>query len=169
MRAGGKGGNRIKTAGWHHWLNGYDFEQTLGDSEGQRSLVCCSPWGRRVRHNLVIEQQLPTILLPQDFPLAYFFFLFMSQVSHIVGGFFTVWATREAQSNIRWGHNLKSECWRYPPTDHVSTRGTITVGDGCEIHCICISDEQVKWLRVKFLYWNESEYLCSFTTSFPHS
>ena len=27
--------------GWHHWLNGREFEQTLGDSEGQGSLVCC--------------------------------------------------------------------------------------------------------------------------------
>ena len=32
-------------AGWHHRLNGHDFEQTLGDSEGQTSLACCSPWG----------------------------------------------------------------------------------------------------------------------------
>ena len=29
---------------WHHWPNGYEFEQALGDSEGQGSLVCCSPW-----------------------------------------------------------------------------------------------------------------------------
>ena len=33
--------------GWHHRLNGHEFEQTPGDSEGQRSLVCCSPWGRK--------------------------------------------------------------------------------------------------------------------------
>ena len=32
---------------WHHWLNGHEFEQTLGDSEGQGSLVCCSPWGHK--------------------------------------------------------------------------------------------------------------------------
>ena len=31
--------------GWHHQLNGHEFEQTLGVSEGQGSLVCCSPWG----------------------------------------------------------------------------------------------------------------------------
>jgi len=31
--------------GWHHQLNGHEFEQTLGDSEGQGSLACCSPWG----------------------------------------------------------------------------------------------------------------------------
>ena len=30
--------------GWHHLLNAYEFEQTLGDGEGQGSLVCCSPW-----------------------------------------------------------------------------------------------------------------------------
>ena len=29
---------------WHHWLNGHESEQTPGDSEGQGSLVCCSPW-----------------------------------------------------------------------------------------------------------------------------
>ena len=38
-------------AGWHHCLNRHEFEQTLGDSEGHRSLVCCSLWGCRVRHN----------------------------------------------------------------------------------------------------------------------
>ena len=31
--------------GWHHRLNGHEFEQTLGDSEGQGSLACCSPRG----------------------------------------------------------------------------------------------------------------------------
>ena len=33
--------------GWHDWLSGHDFEQTLGDSEGQGSLAYCSPWGRK--------------------------------------------------------------------------------------------------------------------------
>ena len=30
--------------GWHHRLNRHEFEQVLGDGEGQGSLVCCSPW-----------------------------------------------------------------------------------------------------------------------------
>ena len=34
-------------AGWHHRLNGHEFEQTLGDSEGQGSLAGCSSWGRK--------------------------------------------------------------------------------------------------------------------------
>ena len=33
--------------GWHHQLNGHEFERALGDCEGQGSLVCCSPWGHR--------------------------------------------------------------------------------------------------------------------------
>ena len=33
--------------GWHHWLSGHEFEQTPGDSDGQGSLACCSPWGRK--------------------------------------------------------------------------------------------------------------------------
>ena len=31
--------------GWHHRLKGHGLKQTLGDSEGQGSLACCSPWG----------------------------------------------------------------------------------------------------------------------------
>ena len=33
--------------GWYCWLNGHKFEQTPGDSEGQGSLACCSPWGHK--------------------------------------------------------------------------------------------------------------------------
>ena len=40
---GGEGDNRDKIIGWHR-LNGSEFEQTLGDSEEQGSLVCYSPW-----------------------------------------------------------------------------------------------------------------------------
>ena len=37
-------------AGWHHWCNGHELGQALGDNEGQAGLVCCSPWGCRVGH-----------------------------------------------------------------------------------------------------------------------
>ena len=33
--------------GWHHWLKGHEFEQTLGDNEGQRSLACYNLWGQK--------------------------------------------------------------------------------------------------------------------------
>ena len=45
--------------GRHHQLSGNKFEQTPGDSGGQVSLVCCSPWSCRVGHDLALatEQQ----------------------------------------------------------------------------------------------------------------
>ena len=45
------------------WLDGIadsmdiEFEQALGDAEGQGSLACCSPWCHRVGHDLATEQQ----------------------------------------------------------------------------------------------------------------
>ena len=42
-----KGSTEDEMIGWHHRLNGHEFEQTLGDSEGQESLACCSPWGHK--------------------------------------------------------------------------------------------------------------------------
>ena len=36
-----------ETVRWHHQLNGHESEQTLGESEGQTSPACCSPWGRK--------------------------------------------------------------------------------------------------------------------------
>ena len=43
--------------GWHHQINGHDFEQTPGDSEGQGSTVCCSPCGCKESDKLITEQQ----------------------------------------------------------------------------------------------------------------
>ena len=39
-----KGATEDEMVGWHHWLNGHEFEQSLGNSEGQGSLACCSSW-----------------------------------------------------------------------------------------------------------------------------
>ena len=52
------------------WLDGNTdstdmiSEQTLGDSEGQGSLACCSPWSHRVGDNLATEQQQQHIIFP---------------------------------------------------------------------------------------------------------
>ena len=42
-----KGTTEDKMSGWCHIFNGHEFQQTPGDSEGQRSLVCCSSWGHK--------------------------------------------------------------------------------------------------------------------------
>ena len=36
-----------KMVGWHHQLDGHEFEQALGVGDGQGSLACCSPWGHK--------------------------------------------------------------------------------------------------------------------------
>ena len=43
-----KGTGEDEMVGWHHLLNGHEFEQATGVSDGQGGLACCSPWGRRV-------------------------------------------------------------------------------------------------------------------------
>ena len=40
-----KGTTEDETVGWNHQLNGHEFEQALGDGEGQGNQACCSPWG----------------------------------------------------------------------------------------------------------------------------
>ena len=50
-----KGTTEDEMVGWHHWLYGNKFKQAPRTDEGQGSLACCSPCGRRVRHNWAIE------------------------------------------------------------------------------------------------------------------
>ena len=50
-----KGMTENEMVGWHHWLNGHEFEQAPGVGDGQGSLACCSPWGGRVWHDWAIE------------------------------------------------------------------------------------------------------------------
>ena len=51
-----KGMTEDEMVGWHHWLNGHEFEQAPGVGDGQGSLICYSPWGhRRVQHDWVTE------------------------------------------------------------------------------------------------------------------
>ena len=45
LKAKGEAGAEDEMFGWHHRLNGHEFDQTWGDSGGQGSLECCSSWG----------------------------------------------------------------------------------------------------------------------------
>ena len=52
LMLGGIGGRRRRgwedeMAGWHHWLDGREFEWTPGDGDGQGGLACCDSWGRK--------------------------------------------------------------------------------------------------------------------------
>ena len=42
-----RGQQRMKLVGWHHQVNGHEFEWTPGVGDGQGGLACCSPWGHK--------------------------------------------------------------------------------------------------------------------------
>ena len=51
-----EGTTEDEMVGWHHWLDGHEFEHTLGVVDGQGSQACCSPMGlQRVRHDWATE------------------------------------------------------------------------------------------------------------------
>ena len=56
-----KGMTEDEMVGWHHWLDGYEFEQALGVAERQGSLVCCSPVGCRVGPNWATKLNWVTV------------------------------------------------------------------------------------------------------------
>ena len=62
MRAKGEGGAEDEMVREHHQLSGYEFEPTPGENERQGGLMCCSPWGRRVRHNLASESESHSVV-----------------------------------------------------------------------------------------------------------
>ena len=53
-----KGTTEDEIVGWHHWLNGHEFEQAPGVGDGQGSLECCSPWGRMGSKELGMTERL---------------------------------------------------------------------------------------------------------------
>ena len=52
-----KGMTEDKMVEWHHWLKGHEFEQALGDGEGQGSLACCSPWATKQQQSRTISKK----------------------------------------------------------------------------------------------------------------
>jgi len=58
-----KGMTKDELVGWHHWLDGHEFEEALGVGDRQENLVCCSPWSHRVSHNWATELNIILICL----------------------------------------------------------------------------------------------------------
>ena len=59
--------------GWHHRLDGHEFEQTLGDGEGLGNLACCSPWSRK-ESDMTEQLRNNNILLRSTTVQSQFFF-----------------------------------------------------------------------------------------------
>ena len=109
-----KGTTEDEMVGWHHWLNGHEFEQALGVVDGKKSLVSCSPWGRKELGTTEwLNLAFPFFSRGSSHPRD------QTQVFHIAGGFFTSWATREAHV---WGMPLCVIITKKVTKDRSSTR-----------------------------------------------
>ena len=74
-----KGTTEDKMVGWHHWLDGHEFEKALGVGDGQGGLVCWRPWGCK---ELDMNEQLNWTELSQDvFTTIYFSILLEFQIT----------------------------------------------------------------------------------------
>ena len=122
-----KGTTEDEMAGWHHRLDGREFEWTPGDGDRQGGLVCCDSWDSKESDTTewliwtelmlyLVAQSCPTLYDPMDCspPGSLSMGIFQvrilewvaiptswprdwTQVSCIASGFFIIWATREAQ------------------------------------------------------------------------
>ena len=71
-----KGVTELEMVGWHHWLNGHEFELAPEVGDGQGSLVCCSPWG--CKESDTAEQLNWTELQERKIPALEWFYKFLS-------------------------------------------------------------------------------------------
>ena len=80
------GRRRMRMVGWHHQLNGHEFEQTPGDSERQGSLACCSSWGHRESDMLDwLNNNIGIILVPQGYwSINHFTYSLLNNFIHFV-------------------------------------------------------------------------------------
>ena len=82
LGAGGEGDNRGWVAGWHHWLNGHEFEWTPGVGDGQGGLACCNSWDRKswpwlsdwtelnwIKYECSLFKKKDITMVPCDYPI----------------------------------------------------------------------------------------------------
>ena len=108
--------------GWHHWLNGNEFEHTLGVVDGQGSLACCSLWGHKESD---MTEQLnwatlngldvfPTVFnWSLNFAIKYSWSEPQSAASLVFDDFLELlhlWLKRNTQSDFGIGHLVMSIC-----------------------------------------------------------
>ena len=88
-----KGTTEDEMVGWHHWLNGHEFEQAPGVGNGQGSLVCCSPWDPKEldtteRQNWT-ELTIHTVVWPSTPPILRTFLPFQTEILYSLKNNFT--------------------------------------------------------------------------------
>ena len=144
-----------KMVGWHHWLNGHEFQQALGDGEGQGSLVCCSPWGCRVEHD---SDWIGCIYKYTNVYWDAFLRLCYSMVKFIESKSTLVDARGKMGVSVKWGQNF-SLC-------SVVSNSVIPWTVTCQASVHRISQARIlKWVAIsssKGSYWPRDQTLISY-------
>ena len=90
---------------WHHWLNGYEFEQAPRDGGGQGSLACCSPWG--LKESDTTEQldsyQLSNKLIISSYYFSVVVYMYQSQSPNLF------YPTYMESQSIQFIHSVMSD------------------------------------------------------------
>ena len=98
-----KGTTEDEMVGWHHQLNGHEFEQTPGVGDGQGGLACCSPWGHK-------ESETTEQLNWTDWPL-YIEATYSLQYTSFGLSFFHPCPSPEARAGTFWMCSIISQEW----------------------------------------------------------
>ena len=105
-----------ETVGWHHWLNGHEFEQALGDDEGQGSLECCSPWGLKELGTTEQLQQFQATNIFRIFSFNFFFIILdfiCSSIIHFELLFYMFWGTdQNFLLSVQTSNRSRTTCWK---------------------------------------------------------
>ena len=114
-----KGATEDEMVGWHHQLNGLEFEQAPEVGDGQGNLACCSPWGHRVGHDWVSEHQQSllfsyySLVFLRKF-IAVYNVRFMLQLPTPTHTTYLVVVMKFRHSRVRchsYGHWHSGDCW----------------------------------------------------------
>ena len=144
--------------GWHHWLDGYEFEEAPGVGDGQGGLVCCSPWcSKESRHNWATELNWKSL----------------SGLSHTLG-FGWKWSRSVVSNSLRpHGHQAppsmgfsRQEYWSglpFPSPGNFPTQGSNMGLPHCRQMLYRLSHQGSR-LRVQALYSNRHTKWWSFLT-----
>ena len=111
-----------ETVGWHHQLNGHEFEPTLGDGEGLGSLVCCRPWDHKELNTIwwLSNEQHPPLTRPPPYLLCKHQVSLQMRLCSVHpwnGGYHTMCVFPFPLLGISWTDNVTSSLTREHSSD----------------------------------------------------
>ena len=137
LKAGREWMTEDEMVGWHHQLNGHEFEQVLGVGDGQGSLACCSAWGHTVRQDWATElnwiwiiigrkamTNLDSILKSRDIILLTKVHLIRAMIFPVVMCGCESWTIKKAECQRIDAFELR--CWRRLERESLGLQGDPT-------------------------------------------